>query len=402
MKGEITIQEFKRILHYILDNNGNLSETNKSKVVIEALGSHGLGKTESIAQVAAERGMNLVKINLAQIEELGDFVGYPLKEYQVYNNKKELIWVNEKVLEAYLKAGYTLPENTDSRMSYAIPAWVPRDDKETILLLDDFRRADPRYMQATMELLSRGEYISWKLPKNTHVVLSSNPDTGDYNVSSLDPAQRNRFASFNIKFSLEDWAKWAESEGIDARIINFCLFYPEIFNDPQNTGITPRSIVLFGNAISGIKDFDRPDNLSMINIIAEGCFESEENVIGRFFTMFVNNKLDRLINAKDILFDDWKSVSARLRNSVYDGNDFRADISSVLAIRFLNYVDLYFKQPNSDSEIVNNRVLDLVGSDKVLLTEDIIFKLIKTLVTKYSTRTTKLLLNEKVRKSIIG
>ena len=37
------------------------------------------------------------------------------------------------------------------------------------------------------------------------------PDTGDYNVSSLDPAQRNRFVSFNVN-CLEDWAKWAESE----------------------------------------------------------------------------------------------------------------------------------------------------------------------------------------------
>ena len=79
MKGEITIQEFKNVLHYILDNNEKLTASGKSKVVIEALGSHGVGKTESIIQVADERGMKVVKINLAQIEELGDFVGMPVK-----------------------------------------------------------------------------------------------------------------------------------------------------------------------------------------------------------------------------------------------------------------------------------------------------------------------------------
>lgn len=401
MKGEITIQEFKNVLHYILDNNEKLTASGKSKVVIEALGSHGVGKTESIIQVADERGMKVVKINLAQIEELGDFVGMPVKEYKVLNSELQEVWVNEKVLDGYLKSGYTLSSNTESRMSYAIPQWVPLEDEKTILLLDDFRRADPRYMQALMELLSRGEYISWKLPENTHVVLSSNPDTGDYNVSSLDPAQRNRFVSFNVKFNLEDWAKWAESEGIESRIVNFCLFYPEIFTQ-QNTGVTPRSIVIFANAISGITDFSNSDSLSLINIIAEGCFESEENIIGKFFTMFVNNKLDRLINPKDMLLDEWKSVSARIRNVVYDGEKFRSDISSVLAIRFLNYVDLYFDQPNANSDVVNKRVLELVGSEKVLLTEDIVFKLIKTLVSKHPKRTTKLLTNDKVRKAIIG
>ena len=72
MKGEITIQEFKNVLNYILDNNERLTAEGKPKVTIEALGSHGVGKTESIIQVANERGMKVVKINLAQIEELGD------------------------------------------------------------------------------------------------------------------------------------------------------------------------------------------------------------------------------------------------------------------------------------------------------------------------------------------
>ena len=46
-------------------------------------------------------------------------------------------------------------------------------------------------MQATMQLIQDGKFISWKLPENTNIVLSSNPDDGTYQVSSLDPAQRS-------------------------------------------------------------------------------------------------------------------------------------------------------------------------------------------------------------------
>ena len=36
--------------------------------------------------------------------------------------------------------------------------------------------------------INTAEYISWKLPKYTSIVLTSNPDDGQYNVSSLDNA----------------------------------------------------------------------------------------------------------------------------------------------------------------------------------------------------------------------
>ena len=69
-----------------------------------------------------------------------------------------------------------------------------------ILILDDYTRSEPRFMQATMELIDRQEYISWKLPKNWHIVLTTNPDNGDYNVTSLDIAQKTRFISVEVKF----------------------------------------------------------------------------------------------------------------------------------------------------------------------------------------------------------
>lgn len=48
----------------------------------------------------------------------------------------------------------------------------------------------PHIAQAVMELIYKQEYISWKLPPNTHIVLTSNPDNGEYNVTSTDEAQK--------------------------------------------------------------------------------------------------------------------------------------------------------------------------------------------------------------------
>lgn len=399
MKSEITVNEFKDILKYTIRNNRNLMKQGKPKVVIEALGGHGIGKTESIIQAAEEEGMRVIKINLAQIEELGDFVGIPLKEMKLINGNKE-VWVDDKAVETYVRAGYKLPENTQSRMSYAIPSWVPEDHEEIVLLLDDFRRADYRYMQALMELISKGEYISWKLPENTHIVLSSNPDSGDYNVTSLDPAQRNRFVSFNVKFDIEDWAKWAEEKEIEGRVINFALHNPEIFENPNDSGVTPRSVVTFANMLSGIENFSDSANLNLINVIAEGCFEAKDGVIGNMFSMFVHNKLDRLITPKEMVEGKWATVSKKLEENIYQNGSIRADISSLLTTRFLNYVDIYFKQNKPNSQVILDRVIEMVEHKKELLTMDLVFKLVKTLVTKYPARTQKILLNKSIQNSI--
>ena len=47
--------------------------------------------------------------------------------------------------------------------------------------------------QATMELICRGSYISWSLPKYTNIILTSNPDNSEYQVVTLDAAQKTRF-----------------------------------------------------------------------------------------------------------------------------------------------------------------------------------------------------------------
>lgn len=404
----LNINELKNIVSYIIDNNNTLREEGKKTTAVEVIGESGIGKTSAIIQIAKERSMDLVKLNLTQLEEIGDLIGFPLKEFHICSNKGDCIWVAEDLLENYIKLGYNIVENAEVRMSYAPPKWLPKTNNPNggVLLLDDFNRADSRFIQCCMEIIDRGEFISWSLPENWTILLSSNPDTGDYNVSSLDNAQKTRYISFELDFDKDAWAEWAEKERINGVCINFALQYPEIFKKEGSVQtVNPRSLVTFFNTISGLKDFDSADSLYKIMLIAKGCFTSKENIVGNLFTMFINNRLHQLIQPEDMLFDKWDTVSRKLDNCIYSGEDnsYRADIGATLTTRFINYIQNYFDtDKNADTTVVCNRILEIINNDKTLLAEDLVFNLIRNLVGKYPTRTNKLLMNSKVMQKIIG
>jgi nucleoside-triphosphatase THEP1 len=322
---QLNAEELKGFIKHMVNNNQHIQAQGKVPVAINIEGDAGLGKTSTILQLGKELGMDVVKLNLSQIEELGDLVGFPVKEFLVKNQEGKQRWITEAQVNGALKAGYTV---ADKRMSHAAPEWIQGKGEGGFLILDDYTRADHRFMQATMEILDRQEYVSWKLPKNWHVILTSNPDNGDYNVTSLDVAQKTRFISVEMKYDVAVWAKWAETAGIDGRCINFMLMHPELVTQRVN----PRAITTFFNAISSIPKFE--EQLPLIQMIGEGSVGAD---FSSMFTMFINNKLDKIISPEDILTKDEAYVKGAIVSSVGQGDDFRADLSSVIATRVINY-----------------------------------------------------------------
>jgi len=322
---QLNAEELKGFINHMVKNNQHIQAQGKVPVAVNIEGDAGLGKTSTILQLGKELGMDVVKLNLSQIEELGDLVGFPVKEFLVKNQEGKQRWITEAQVPAAMKAGYTV---ADKRMSHAAPEWIQGKGEGGFLILDDYTRADHRFMQATMEILDRQEYVSWKLPKNWHVILTSNPDNGDYNVTSLDVAQKTRFISVEMKYDAPVWAKWAETAGVDGRCINFMLMHPELVTQRVN----PRAITTFFNAISSIPKFE--EKLPLIQMIGEGSVGAD---FSSMFTMFINNKLDKIISPEDILTKDEAYVKGAIVASVGQGDDFRADLSSVIATRVINY-----------------------------------------------------------------
>ena len=68
----LNIDELKSFMNHIINNNRFLQENGKKPVAVEVVGESGIGKTSTIIELAKEYDLNFVKLNLAQIEELGD------------------------------------------------------------------------------------------------------------------------------------------------------------------------------------------------------------------------------------------------------------------------------------------------------------------------------------------
>ena len=408
---EMTISEFTGVLNYLLDNNRQLEEQGLTPIAIGLEGEAGIGKTSLVEEVAKKRGMTFCKIVLSQLEEVGDLCGFPMKEVLLQANWKDregkehtsTKWWPESML-AHAPKGVTITNVT--RMGYAPPAWLPKEENPNgiICCLDDFSRANTLFLQAVMELINTASYMTWKLPKNTNIVLTSNPDDGSYSVSSLDNAQKTRFVNFNLKLNVEDWASWAEFNNIDSRCINFELLYgEEIFKKHNNVQtINPRAYTTFCKAISGIKDWNDDKSLALILNISKGCFlNDKDNVVGNLFTTFISMKLDKLVSPKDMLMQKWETVEPKIHDCVYEGERMKTEIASILAIRLLNYIMFYFSQSGAKQDVVQDRLLEFIENPRKLLSDDLLFHIIKTVIGKYPAKTTKLLINSKIRSKVI-
>ena len=381
----LNVNELKDFLKHIIDNNRYLQENSKPMVSTEVIGDSGIGKTSAIVQLADELGLNFVKLNLAQIEEIGDLVGFPIRQFQM-NEGKKTEWVDENSVEDYRKKGF---ESTGlNRMSYCPPEWISGKSNGGILLLDDWNRADMRFIQAVMELIDRQQYISWKLPKDWHIILTANPDNGDYLVNSIDNAQKTRFISVNLKFDLKCWGKWAEQNKLDGRCINFLLMHPELVTKEINS----RSVSMFFNSISSIKTFE--EQLPLIQMIGEGSVGSEFSTL---FTMFINNKLDKMISPENILTQDEHYVMNTLKGLVGKDKAYRADIAATLGTRLANYLEFYAKDSKIEKDTID-RVSKIV-TEKVFAT-DICYNMIKSIYNSNPGKFKLMMLNKELVKYI--
>jgi len=378
--------ELKDFIKHVINNNRFIQAQGKVPTALNVVGNAGLGKTTVVSNLAKEEGMQFVKINLAMIEELSDLIGFPVKEFQIGKDTPDGLktkWVTEMEAELAVKAGFKL--TGARRTAYCAPEWISGKGESGILLLDDYTRADPRMIQACMDLINTQEYISWKLPKDWTIILTTNPDGGDYHVNSMDIAQTTRFISCELKFDVDCWAQWAEETHMDGRCINFILKHPEIVTEATN----PRAITTFFNAISSFEKFE--ENLPMIQMIGEGSVGADMTSL---FTLFINNKLDQLMSPKDILLHDNEDyIVGALKSTIGREDEYRADIASIMSTRLVNFALAHFKTNPMKAEVIKR--LEKLVVDEIFAI-DLKYMIVRNLINGNKQKFQKLMLNDKV------
>lgn len=395
----LNADEIKEHIKDLIEGNRYIQAQGKVPIGLNVEGEAGLGKTSVVEQTAKELGMWCEKKNLAEIEDMGDLLGYPLRQFQLCRtttvaaadtnatpiSNTECLWIDEPAVEEYIKQGFSFTGN--KRMTYAVPEWIADKGKGGILFLDDFSRADSRMIQAAMEIINRQKYMSWSLPEDCHIIMSSNPDNGHYMVNSQDVAHTTRYATIEMKWDVECWARQAEKDQIDGRCINFMLKHPEIMSDENmRNGINPRAVTNFFNRISYMKDFDK--TLGKIQEIGESSVGPEVTTL---FTTFIAQRLDKLISPKDILTKDWKAVKQALLDACGKGSTYRPDIASIMTLRIVNY-SLFFAEKGTVDQKMIDRII-AITTDQDLFAMDLKFIIIKNLVNKNKQKFQKLMLH---------
>ncbi|MDR6562254.1 MULTISPECIES: AAA family ATPase [unclassified Arcicella] len=331
-------QEVEKFINHLLDFS--FENTLKPPTPICIWGLHGIGKTEMVRDAALKRGYKFVYIAPAQFEEMGDLVGMPKIE----------------------------TDNLGNSITRLIPpSWVPNEEGEGIFLIDDVNRADDRILRGIMQLLQNYELVSWKMPKKWLIILTANPDGGDYSVTTMDDAMLTRMIHVTMEFDVKSWAKWAEQAQVDSRGIDFVLTYPEIVSGDRTT---PRSLVQFFDAISTIKNLK--EDLEMVKMLGDGCLDRQTTVA---FVNFINMDLSKLIGAEEILNStDFKQIDSRIRGLV-EAKTKRLDILSVIMTRLTNHL-LFGKEDLSDKQFDNLKkfiLLELIPNDlRLAMAQEII------------------------------
>jgi len=410
-RAELDVAEVKDFMRHIIKNNRLLQAKGKIPLAVEICGPAGLGKTSIANQLGEELDLDVVCLSLTQLGELGDLVGYPLRQFEMSKTKEKktikdtdpsmplrtiivplkeplVEWVDEVALDQYKAEGFTLTGK--HRTIDCAPEWIAGKTKGILLILDDYTRASQLFIQATMELISRQEYVSWKLPPDSHIILTTNPSDGEYTVNELDIAQRTRFIGVNLKWSAERWAEWAERMDVDSRAINFVLQSPEIVEKEVN----PRSLTMFFDAISSIPDFNEKNALGLVQMIGEGCVGVTTSTM---FTAFINNRMDKMISPKAMLeTQDLDEVITKLKSSIHPkGENYRSDIASILSMRLLNY-SLMLGEKKKVTDFIIKRLIALITNEQIF-TNDIAYVVAKKLIAGDKTSFQSILIDRNVQ-----
>lgn len=319
------IYQIPELIQAILSTNAN----NNSRVCINIEGSHGIGKTTVIRDTVEKLGYQFVQVNMAEMQDPADFMGYPTVEYELKIDRNGISYAKwcDKAQASLPEFSKLLTGNT--RMSYAAPEFIQRVDKNkpVVLLLDDWTRAIKLFMQAIMTLLTDHKYFHWALPEGSTIILSSNPIDGEYSVVSLDLAQKDRFLSFTVEPSLDAWVTWASGAGIAPDFIEFVKSATELID---GVNITYRGIT---NLFKALADINYEKNKATFKILAFGKGE----LVGSKLITFMDRLLTAVPNASDFYKAMTSADSAAYVKKLRKDVEGKVDLVSVFTTRLIAF-----------------------------------------------------------------
>lgn len=286
-------------------------------VVVSIRGRHAVGKSEAVAQYAAEIGLPLQMRRLSQMTE-GDLLGMPR-----LSEKGTTFLPCEWFLEAC-----------------ATPM---------VLFLDERNRALDAVKQSIFEICDSRAFYGHKLHPETRVVIAEN--VGDsYQVQACDPAEVSRTVTVELEPSLTEWLEYAKGKCHEATIEFIRQEGEKVLEfrgangvfEPNKKYPDRRSWFKLDKELQRNDLFEKPEE-TLFFIMAAGFVGSE---VGQKFTNFCKSR-DKQVSVKDIL-TSWQKAKARL------SSNGRREISNEKYVELVHkFKDWLEKQENvmSDDQV---------------------------------------------------
>ncbi len=168
----------------------------------------GLGKTEITQQWARSRGYKVIVLSLSTMDP-PDLKGFPYTRVDTQGN---------------------------TRLSFALPELWPTDPaSKGILILEELNRCPSSVMQSVLSLTdARRGVDGYKLPEGWIIAANINPDSAEYDTSSMDPALQDRFEAFKIEYDKKSFLEYIRAAEYDPSVVGFISADLWKYDSPEN------------------------------------------------------------------------------------------------------------------------------------------------------------------------
>ena len=269
------------------------------------VGAPGCGKSDIIRQICEENNWGL-SVKYISNMDLCQITGIPCQ----VKDGEEAKWTKPEIFNF-------------SNLDYK-----PKDYKEgesvTILLIDDFHLADRTIQKYLFQLLTYKSINSYKLPKNTAIILAGNRNT-DKALANVIPAPvMNRLAVFEVTAEATDWLKnFAFKHGVRSDITSFIHTRGDVFlsQTPIESvpWASPRSWTFLSEQMDSYEKNIGPLTIDKLKAIATGLIGSEyATEFIAYRELFAKWNFDELCKEKiSILKTKFEKEASKNSSAVY-------------------------------------------------------------------------------------
>lgn len=228
-----------------------LVEDLKVNLVPMVQSSPGMGKSDIVKSIAKEHNLKLIDLRLSQCEPV-DLQGFP----SIVNGRM----------------AYTPPENFPLEGLDEVP--VGYDG--WLLFLDEMNAAGLQVQAAAYKILLDRMVDNRRIHSRVRMIGAGNLTTDKAIVNRQSTATQSRLVHYRFRADHEAWVEWANSAGIDHRVISFIKFKPPMLHrfDPNHSDLTfpcPRTWEFLSRMVKGKEVNNRMMHVRMAGTVGEGA-----------------------------------------------------------------------------------------------------------------------------------